>query len=165
MNSQLADDARESSAHIFAQLVTLCTLDSGNTTSGNTSSVHWTNAYIRALHDAGVVLPRLLSAPASLPPLPLDSIGLRTHVQLRSYQVEGVTWLSMLYRFNLHGILADDMGLGKTLQTLCILAHAHIKAHGHVSGVCPMDTLYSSRMCAGAFANRLSSYGRVALVR
>lgn len=162
VNSQLADDARESSAQMFAQLVTLCTLDAGNTKSDNTSSVHWTNARIRALHDAGVALPRLLSAPASLPSLPLDSIGLRTSVQLRAYQVEGVTWLSMLYRFNLHGILADDMGLGKTLQTLCILAHAHVEAHGHVS-----DRVSHIRLCTctGAFAYRLSAYGRVALVR
>jgi len=44
---------------------------------------------------------------------------------LRSYQQDGVNWLSFLNRYNLHGILCDDMGLGKTLQTLCMVASDH----------------------------------------
>ncbi|MES2199021.1 MAG: DEAD/DEAH box helicase [Chlamydiota bacterium] len=38
--------------------------------------------------------------------------------ELRSYQLEGVSWLQFLRASNLAGILADDMGLGKTIQTL-----------------------------------------------
>ncbi|RKF61793.1 TATA-binding protein-associated factor MOT1 [Erysiphe neolycopersici] len=45
--------------------------------------------------------------------------------ELRSYQQEGVNWLSFLNKYHLHGILCDDMGLGKTLQTLCIVASDH----------------------------------------
>lgn len=37
---------------------------------------------------------------------------------LRSYQIQGVSWLQFLRENNLNGILADDMGLGKTIQTL-----------------------------------------------
>ena len=43
-------------------------------------------------------------------------------VTLRTYQREGVSWLSFLQKFGLHGVLADDMGLGKTVQTLTIIA-------------------------------------------
>ena len=132
VNSQLSDASRERSAHAFAQLVTLCTLDNASTQC--MSMVHWTNARVCALDETGAALPRMLSASAGLPPLSLDGVGLRASVHLRAYQVEGVTWLSMLHRFNLHGILADDMGLGKTLQTLCIVAHAHMAVgRDHVS--------------------------------
>ncbi len=37
---------------------------------------------------------------------------------LRSYQLQGLSWLQFLRVHNLNGILADDMGLGKTVQTL-----------------------------------------------
>lgn len=37
---------------------------------------------------------------------------------LRSYQVEGMSWLQHLRRLGVGAILADDMGLGKTLQTI-----------------------------------------------
>ncbi|GGB24725.1 DNA helicase [Flexivirga endophytica] len=46
------------------------------------------------------------------------------HATLRSYQVEGFTWLAALWDCALGGVLADDMGLGKTLQTLALLARA-----------------------------------------
>ncbi|WP_156399391.1 DEAD/DEAH box helicase [Rhodococcus sp. Leaf278] len=41
---------------------------------------------------------------------------------LRSYQNDGLTWLSFLHDHGLGGILADDMGLGKTIQTLALIA-------------------------------------------
>lgn len=41
--------------------------------------------------------------------------------QLRTYQKEGVIWLSEAKRQGRGAILADDMGLGKTLQALAIL--------------------------------------------
>jgi len=44
------------------------------------------------------------------------------NVTLRTYQREGINWLSFLNRYGLHGILCDDMGLGKTLQSICILS-------------------------------------------
>lgn len=38
--------------------------------------------------------------------------------QLRPYQIEGVSWMQFLRKYDLAGILADEMGLGKTIQTL-----------------------------------------------
>ncbi|MDC0357632.1 DEAD/DEAH box helicase [Oligoflexia bacterium] len=42
---------------------------------------------------------------------------------LRSYQVEGLSWLNFLHEFSLGGILADEMGLGKTVQALALLQY------------------------------------------
>lgn len=41
--------------------------------------------------------------------------------ELRNYQIEGVKWLSVLYKYSLGGILADDMGLGKTIETIAFI--------------------------------------------
>ena len=41
--------------------------------------------------------------------------------ELRTYQREGLAWLSFLREFGLGGVLADDMGLGKTVQVLALL--------------------------------------------
>lgn len=41
---------------------------------------------------------------------------------LRPYQQDGVNWLSFLYEYGFHGLLADDMGLGKTVQVLAFLS-------------------------------------------
>lgn len=38
--------------------------------------------------------------------------------KLRNYQVEGVKWLTSLYKSRLGALLADEMGLGKTLQVI-----------------------------------------------
>jgi len=43
------------------------------------------------------------------------------NADLRKYQKVGATWLSLLDKYQLGGILADDMGLGKTLQMLAVL--------------------------------------------
>jgi superfamily II DNA or RNA helicase len=55
---------------------------------------------------------------------------------LRTYQKQGVDWLSFLRDAKLGGILADDMGLGKTLQTLCVL-------RGRTLVVCPKSVVYN----------------------
>jgi len=47
-------------------------------------------------------------------------------LQLRPYQIEGLSWLQYLREQNLAGILADDMGLGKTAQAL---AHLLLEKH------------------------------------
>ncbi|KAL1297978.1 hypothetical protein AAFC00_006485 [Neodothiora populina] len=41
---------------------------------------------------------------------------------MRTYQLEGLEWLTSLYENGLNGILADEMGLGKTVQTISFLA-------------------------------------------
>ncbi|MCK5782872.1 MAG: DEAD/DEAH box helicase, partial [Desulfobacterales bacterium] len=41
--------------------------------------------------------------------------------ELRSYQIEGFSWLSRLAHLGFGACLADDMGLGKTIQTLALI--------------------------------------------
>lgn len=41
---------------------------------------------------------------------------------LRSYQKQGLSWLTALSELKMGGVLADDMGLGKTVQVLSLLA-------------------------------------------
>ncbi len=48
-------------------------------------------------------------------------------LQLRPYQLDGLSWLQYLREQELAGILADDMGLGKTAQTL---AHLLLEKQG-----------------------------------
>jgi TATA-binding protein-associated factor len=45
----------------------------------------------------------------------------KSKMELRSYQLEGVKWLGFLVKYMLNGALCDDMGLGKTLQTLTVI--------------------------------------------
>lgn len=40
---------------------------------------------------------------------------------MRSYQIEGMTWLLSLFEHGINGILADEMGLGKTLQSIAMI--------------------------------------------
>ncbi|WFD29083.1 TATA-binding protein-associated factor mot1 [Malassezia sp. CBS 17886] len=47
------------------------------------------------------------------------------NIELRKYQLEGVSWMAFLARYQLHGILCDDMGLGKTLQSITLLSCKH----------------------------------------
>ncbi|KAJ8969680.1 hypothetical protein NQ314_001642 [Rhamnusium bicolor] len=42
---------------------------------------------------------------------------------LRPYQIDGVTWMTVLFENGLNGILADEMGLGKTIQVIALICH------------------------------------------
>ncbi len=42
-------------------------------------------------------------------------------LSLRSFQLVGVNWLSLMYDEGVNGVLADEMGLGKTVQTIAFL--------------------------------------------
>lgn len=53
--------------------------------------------------------------------LPFASLPEGLTATLRTYQLEGYTWLLYLQNNNLGGCLADDMGLGKTVQTIALL--------------------------------------------
>jgi superfamily II DNA or RNA helicase len=52
--------------------------------------------------------------------------GIQFKGELRPYQQEGVNWLSFLFEYGFHGILADDMGLGKTVQVLAFLSQLQL---------------------------------------
>ncbi|KAJ7324465.1 hypothetical protein JRQ81_017485 [Phrynocephalus forsythii] len=75
-------------------------------------------------------------------PVPFQQPKLFTGGVMRSYQIEGLEWLRMLWENGINGILADEMGLGKTIQ--CIATIALMIERG-VSGpflVCgPLSTL------------------------
>ncbi|KAI1431008.1 SNF2 family N-terminal domain-containing protein [Xylaria sp. CBS 124048] len=43
-------------------------------------------------------------------------------ISLKSYQLLGLNWMSLLHSKGLSGILADDMGLGKTCQVISLIA-------------------------------------------
>ena len=55
---------------------------------------------------------------------------------LRSYQRQGVNWLSFVRDAGLGAVLADDMGLGKTLQALCAM-------RGRTLVVCPRSVVHN----------------------
>lgn len=82
---------------------------------------------------------------------------------LRSYQQDGVNWLSFLARFGLHGVLADDMGLGKTIQTICALASSAAAARdgqraGEPAALGPRPSLVvCPTTLVGHWANELRS--------
>ncbi|ETS86203.1 hypothetical protein PFICI_00031 [Pestalotiopsis fici W106-1] len=45
------------------------------------------------------------------------------NVQLKSYQLFGLNWMSLLHKLGYSAILADDMGLGKTCQVISLISH------------------------------------------
>ncbi|XP_032825294.1 lymphoid-specific helicase isoform X1 [Petromyzon marinus] len=61
---------------------------------------------------------------------------------MRSYQVEGMEWLRILWENGINGILADEMGLGKTVQCIATVA---LMVESSVMGpflvVAPLSTL------------------------
>ncbi|MHB1785410.1 MAG: DEAD/DEAH box helicase [Acidimicrobiales bacterium] len=67
--------------------------------------------------------------------------GLATDVELRPYQVRGITWLHAMADSGLGGCLADDMGLGKTLQVIALHLHRVAAERGPTLVVCPTSLL------------------------
>jgi len=63
---------------------------------------------------------------------------------LRSYQIDGISWLERLRQMHLNGILADDMGLGKTLQAITAVTQYKLD---HPDGlsivVCPTSLVHN----------------------
>ncbi|QRV80676.1 chromatin remodeling complex subunit [Ceratobasidium sp. AG-Ba] len=63
--------------------------------------------------------------------------------KMRSYQIQGLNWMTALHHNGLNGILADEMGLGKTLQTISFLGY--LKHYKGIKGphlvVVPKSTL------------------------
>jgi len=66
--------------------------------------------------------------------IPAISVPAGLQADLRTYQVEGYTWLCFLQQSGFGGCLADDMGLGKTLQALAVILRSgeqHENDSGH----------------------------------
>uniref|UniRef100_A0A671RWC1 Chromodomain helicase DNA binding protein 1-like n=1 Tax=Sinocyclocheilus anshuiensis TaxID=1608454 RepID=A0A671RWC1_9TELE len=68
-------------------------------------------------------------------------------IHLRSYQVDGVRWLSQCMKNQQGCILGDEMGLGKTCQTISLLAYArgYLKMNGPFLVLCPLSVLENWR--------------------
>ncbi|TSB46155.1 DEAD/DEAH box helicase [Alkalicoccobacillus porphyridii] len=84
--------------------------------------------------------------------------------ELRSYQHEGVSWLSHLRRAGFGGVLADDMGLGKSIQTLVYMLYikeAQKKSKKHNTPfllICPTSLLFNWTQEAKQFAPDLKVF-------
>ncbi|XP_048055223.1 chromodomain-helicase-DNA-binding protein 1-like [Megalobrama amblycephala] len=79
-------------------------------------------------------------------------------IHLRSYQVDGVRWLSQCMKNQQGCILGDEMGLGKTCQTISLLAYARgcLKMNGPFLVLCPLSVLENWRQELERFCPRLS---------
>ncbi|WP_299456941.1 DEAD/DEAH box helicase [uncultured Microscilla sp.] len=77
---------------------------------------------------------------------------------LRSYQQQGVKWLSYLHKHQLGGCLADDMGLGKTLQTITLLSQVYPKQKRPTLIVMPRTLLFNWANEIDKFNASLSYY-------
>ena len=77
---------------------------------------------------------------------------------LRSYQLEGLSWLCALSDAGFNGILADDMGLGKTIQALSLLLWEQERGKQvHALVVCPASLQLNWLSEAKKFAPSLHS--------
>ena len=76
---------------------------------------------------------------------------------LRSYQVEGYRWLSLLGQHGLGAVLADDMGLGKTLQTLSSLAGVGTRTTKPTLVIAPTSVLVNWQREAARWVPHLRS--------
>ncbi|KAK7144873.1 hypothetical protein R3I94_011076 [Phoxinus phoxinus] len=79
-------------------------------------------------------------------------------INLRSYQVDGVRWLSQCMEIQEGCILGDEMGLGKTCQTISLLAYARggLKMNGPFLVLCPLSVLENWRQELERFCPSLS---------
>ncbi|XP_073707948.1 chromodomain-helicase-DNA-binding protein 1-like [Garra rufa] len=79
-------------------------------------------------------------------------------IHLRSYQVDGVRWLSQCMKNQQGCILGDEMGLGKTCQTISLLAYARgcLKMSGPFLVLCPLSVLENWRQELERFCPSLS---------
>ncbi|RLN81473.1 hypothetical protein BBO99_00003671 [Phytophthora kernoviae] len=73
----------------------------------------------------------------------LESPTYNNQNTLRSYQLEGLNWLTFCWYNRRNCILADEMGLGKTVQATSILEHLRQREHirGPFLVVAPLATL------------------------
>lgn len=77
-------------------------------------------------------------------PLVLKEVPKAIQATLRTYQIDGVSWLDRLRQMHLNGILADDMGLGKTLQAIAAITQHKLDNHKAISViVCPTSLVHN----------------------
>ncbi|KAJ6445623.1 Mediator of RNA polymerase II transcription subunit 14 [Purpureocillium lavendulum] len=57
------------------------------------------------------------------PPIPTQPNFMDGHCVMKSFQLFGLNWMSVLYNYDIGCILADEMGLGKTCQVISFISH------------------------------------------
>ncbi|KAK6722640.1 hypothetical protein SNK04_001498 [Fusarium graminearum] len=57
------------------------------------------------------------------PPIAKQPKYMDGHCKMKPFQLVGLNWMSLLYKFNIGCILADEMGLGKTCQVISLISH------------------------------------------
>ncbi|KAI3586272.1 SNF2 family N-terminal domain-containing protein [Fusarium oxysporum f. sp. albedinis] len=68
--------------------------------------------------------PTSISAPRYVrPPIAQQPKYMDGHCRMKPFQLVGLNWMSLLYKFNIGCILADEMGLGKTCQVISLMCH------------------------------------------
>ncbi len=90
------------------------------------------------------VRPELLCRPEDFKAVLRDhqtEISTDFQAELRPYQTEGVTWLQLLAKIGMNGLLADDMGLGKTVQTLALISKQAMNRSSLV--ICPNSLVHN----------------------
>ncbi|WFD20347.1 TATA-binding protein-associated factor mot1 [Malassezia caprae] len=110
------ESVRLLASNTFAELVKLVPL-----IHGLPDPPHFSPALLARRETEKAFLTQLLDGSQVQPYTP----PVEMKVQLRPYQLEGVSWMTFLARYQLHGILCDDMGLGKTLQSITLLSCQH----------------------------------------
>ncbi|HHT67202.1 MAG TPA: DEAD/DEAH box helicase [Erysipelotrichaceae bacterium] len=82
--------------------------------------------------------------------------------ELRNYQIEGVKWLFILYKYSLGGILADDMGLGKTIETIAFIDL--VKQNKPILIVSPKSLIFNWKSEFAKFARKIPVYAIIGTV-
>ena len=96
-----------------------------------------------------------------VPPLTSSEIPKAIQATLRSYQIDGVSWLERLRQMHLNGILADDMGLGKTLQAIIAVTQHKMENPKALSiVVCPTSLVYNWKEEFAKFNPNIESAAR-----
>ncbi|KAJ3175611.1 hypothetical protein HDU87_006109 [Geranomyces variabilis] len=89
---------------------------------------------------------RHIDGGSMLKPVPYDLVQQPEGVkgEMKDYQLRGLSYLVMLHRNGMNGILGDEMGLGKTLQTLSLFSYVREQgSKGPFLVLCPLSVLSS----------------------
>ena len=75
------------------------------------------------------------------PPVPRQPEYMDGHCVMKPFQLFGLNWMSLLYKFNIGCILADEMGLGKTCQVISLMSHLVESYQKNPQGEAPWPNL------------------------
>jgi SNF2 family DNA or RNA helicase len=91
---------------------TISTSDSLNLDSSVVTSSSSSSSESAVQNNSNIVINKKLSQPSTI-----------KNVEMRDYQLLGLSWMVSQYDKCINSILADEMGLGKTLQTISFISY------------------------------------------